>query len=207
VNDKVRKIRYICLDSNDIPYIYDEKGHLKYGGQHLFCYSQAQLDWLTNTALHFEEEGWSVVFVMHGSAIPKSEKDKERNLFMRTFVVIDIIDAYKKGVKISGTYYEGDFKRTVDADFGKGIRADIIGALIGDRHTDRHFYTETGVPFIFRKNSVTYYPEEHHDNPNILPRYDGDKTEMVLDVMVINKTERKIYITRCGAGENVVIEY
>jgi len=30
---------------------------------------------------------------------------------------------------------------------------------------------------------------------------------MVLDVMVINKTERKIYITRCGAGENVVIEY
>ena len=145
---------------------------------------------------------------MHGSGRPQVEKDME-NSFKYSFVVMDIIDAYNKGEKINKTYYEGDFECIVDADFGKGIKADVIAVLAGDRHVDRHYYTKSGVPYIFRENSVTYYPipEYPETKPWKLVRQDGDKSEMAFDVMVINKAERKIYITRIGAGENEIIEY
>ena len=44
-------------------------------------------------------------------------------------------------------------------------------------------------------------------NPNYLPRTDGDKTELLFDIVTINKKERTIYVTRVGSGEDRVIKY
>ena len=65
VDDRERKIRYIFLDTGDIPYNVDENGKLKHEGQHDFAFSQKQTDWLMNHALYFEEDGWNLILSAH----------------------------------------------------------------------------------------------------------------------------------------------
>ncbi len=198
INDKVNKVRYVCLDSNDVPYIFDENGKLKYDGQHLFIMSQAQLDWLCNTALSFDEEGWSVLFFSH-SHLAEGE---DRPLFINLYCMREIIAAFKHREKCSFTYGEGDFKRYVDADFSKGIGAEVIGCFIGDHHIDR-VDTYRGVVYVLTANSVNYYAGQ----PTWVPRGDGDKREILYDIVTVDKKQRKMFITRVGAGEDRTVEY
>ena len=39
------------------------------------------------------------------------------------------------------------------------------------------------------------------DNPSCVQRRDGDKTEILFDIMTIDKKKRKIYITRVEQGK------
>ena len=199
INDRVNKVRYVCLDSNDVPYIYDEKGKLKYGGQHLFAMSQAQLDWLCNTALSFDEEGWSVMFFAH-SHLPEGREDG--NLYKNLYCMREIITAFKNREKCELTYGEGDFERHVNADFSEGIGADVIGCFIGDHHVDR-VDTYRGVVYVLTANSVNYYVGA----PTQVPRSDGDKRELLYDIVTVDKKQRKLFITRVGAGEDRVVDY
>jgi len=193
VDDEETKMRYICLDSGDVPYMFTEDGKLKYKAQHEFAMSQKQVDWLINDALKIEEEGWGIVVTTHYVPYPEAEKGKEKaNRYMS--ILTDILDAYKSGGKISADYYEGDYKNHVEADFSGYKKNDVIAVLAGDRHTDRLEYSEGGIPHIFTGNSVTYYSQA--------ARKDGDKRELLYDVLTIDRGERKIYVTRVGAGEN-----
>ena len=38
-------------------------------------------------------------------------------------------------------------------------------------------------------------------------RTDSDKSEIIFDMITVNRTEKKIYIVRAGAGEDRVVEY
>ena len=202
-NDKISKIRYICIDSVDVPYIYDENGKLKYHGQWMFAMSQKQINWLINTALKFEEEGWWIVFVLHGVPYPNAEREKLTNLFKYITVIMDIADCYKKGEDIHSDYYEGDLYNRVDAEFSKYIRGEIISFVVGDHHADVVQYSKAGIPYIFTANAVMYYS----GTATAVPRTDGKKSEILFDIMTLNKKERKIYITRVGAGSDRIVEY
>lgn len=201
VDDTAKKVRYICLDTGDIPYIFDENGLLIYRGQHLFALSQAQVSWLINDALKFEEDGWSAAFFMHSVLRPGHEpKDIDRHLSVLT----DIVDAYKKGEDLHETYFENepDFKTQVNADFSKYKKADIMGFFVGDYHTDAVEFSNTAIPYILTSNLVMYSPPHYK-----VQRHDGDKSEILFDVMTINKKERTIYITRVGGGEDRIVKY
>jgi len=201
VDDTVKKVRYICLDTGDIPYMFDENGLLIYRGQHLFAFSQAQISWLVNEALKFDEEGWSVAFFMHSVLRPGHEP---KDLVRRLSVLTDITDAFKNNSDIHDTYYadEPDFKLQVDADFSKCTKADIIGFFVGDYHTDAIEESTAGIPYILTSNAVMYSPPHYK-----VQRHDGDKSEILFDVVTINKKERTIYITRVGGGEDRCINY
>ncbi len=203
LNDKNNKIRYICLDSVDIPFIYDENGKLKYHGQWMFSMSQKQIDWLVNTALKFEEDGWGIIFVLHGVPYPSADREKLTNLFKYITVVMDIADAYKKGEDIQKDYYDGDMKNHVDAEFSKYKRGEMISFIVGDHHADVVEYSKAGIPYIFTANAVMYYSGAH----TAVPRTDGTKSEILFDVMTLDKKDRKIYITRMGAGSDRIVEY
>ena len=193
LDDEESKIRYIVIDSGDVPYIIDEEGKLKYQAQWDFATSQKQVDWLINDALKFDEEGWGVVLTTHYVPYPETDKGvvKERR---HMSVLTEILDAYKKGESINKDFYEGDLKNHVEADFSKYVKSDVIAVLAGDRHKDKIEYSEGGIPHIFTANSVTYYTQAH--------RKDGDKSEMLYDIITLDKSTRKLYITRVGAGEN-----
>ena len=115
-------------------------------------------------------------------------------------------DAYKKGEEISKSYYEDepDFKLQVNTAFASSKKADVIGFFVGDYHIDAVEKSSAGIPYILTGNAVMYYASY---NPNSLPREDGDKSELLFDVMTINRKERTIHITRVGAGEDRIVKY
>lgn len=203
LNDETNKTRYVFIDSCDVPYIFDEKGLLKYYPQWLFAMSQKQIDWLLNKALSFDEEGWSVIFVTHSVLSPSADKTNPKLITLYLDLLNQITCAYKKGEDIHKTFDSGDFERRVDADFSKRIRADIIGFFVGDYHRDIVERNEADIPYIMTSKAVVFIPPNNQD----YDRKDGDKSEILFDIVTIDKKDRKIYTTRVGIGEDRVVEY
>lgn len=201
VDDQPTKTRYICLDSGDIPYVFDENGKLLYDGQHHFAMGQKQVDWLVKEALHFEEEGWSVLFFLHSVAIPGKTPEELGIIRKHMTVFNDILELYVQSGKADCDYYEGYFKVQLEADFTKGIKAEILGCLVGDYHEDKVFYSPSGIPYILTGNCVMY-----HSANAVNKRNDGDKTELLFDIVTVNKEEKRFYITRVGVGEDRIVE-
>ena len=191
-DDHNEKIRYIFLDSNDPPQDTDDEGRIIYTKQRTVCLSQEQIDWLLNDAL-LHEEGWDAVITMHTFY---REVDGES---AHLSVLRDILDACKTGGKISATYYEGDFARTVEVDFSERKNVNIIAVLAGHHHQDIVAYTESGIPVIFTGNVIMY---EYG-----VPRIDGEASELLFDIVTIDREKKKIYTTRIGAGEDRKVTY
>ena len=196
-NDENAKIRYIFLDSNDIPEEYDENGMLAYTKQGTFALSQKQTDWLCNTALSFDEEGWGVVIFAHSAKFPGEEPDNFEN---NIAFLNEIIKAYKSGEDLNGEFNEGILKVKINAQFSGKTRGNIIALFAGHHHSDILKTDSYGVPFIYRANTIMY------KGPKLV-RTDGDATEILFDVITINKDAGKIYITRVGAGEDLEVSF
>lgn len=202
-NDNASKTRYVFLDVGDIPYIFED-GTLKYLGIYTLAMSQKQIDWLVNKALRFNEEGWGVIFISHWAPLSILEPINSDNKYL--LHIWEIVDAYKRGEDLKKDYYDGDFKVTVNAEFSKYKKADITGFFIGHNHVDRVSKTGEGIPVISTGNAGMFNSGEK-DGVFEVVRNDGDKTEILFDIVTIDKTKRKIYMTRVGVGENREIEY
>ena len=113
----------------------------------------------------------------------------------------DIADAFKTNGTLSKKYYDGDWALDVNADFTNYTKADFIGFFAGDFHRDMIDYTKENIPKIFTGNSVTYR------GGNKLSRNDGDKTEMLFDMVTVNKKTRSIHLTRVGSGDDRDVKY
>lgn len=206
VNDDITKTRYIFLDICDIPYVFNESGKLLYCGQDTFALSQNQIDWLTGEALKFNEEGWQAVIITHSVKLPNEEV---KPITKNSTVLNDIISAYKNNKKLYKTANSGDFMVNVKADFTSGIKADIVGFFVGDYHYDDIQTDSDGIKYILTANAVMYHPAMwlRGDNPKAPKRFDGDKTEILFDVITVDRDKRKIFITRVGAGEDREVSY
>ncbi len=192
-DDNSQKVRYIFLDGSDIPYKVDENGKFIYTKQHTFALSQNQIDWLINDALNVESNEWDIVVISHTLFF---EGDKEAT---RLELVNDILDAYKNGGKIDKEYCEGDFLVNVKADFKAKKRGNIIACFAGHYHRDMVKYTKEGIPLIFTDSSIMY---DYRTK-----RIDGDKSEIIFDMVCIDRDEKKIHIVRVGAGSDRIVEY
>lgn len=199
LDDKVNRIRYIFVDTNDIPIRFDEKGKFLYTKQHTFAVSQRQLDWLVGEALKFEEDRWDVVMVMHNALAPsrENEEDKEEEKYLG--ILNCLIAAYKNGQDVQRDFYEGDFALHLQTDFSNGNRGKLIGVFAGHYHKDIMEYSESGVPYIFIGNVIFYNQG--------MPRTDGDKSELLFDIVTIDREKHIIYLTRVGAGESRSVQY
>ena len=193
-DDEKQKVRYIFLDGNDIPYSVDKKGKFKYTKQHLFALSQRQINWLCDKALAPPEEGWDMVITAH--AFPRwCQGEGQGDGELRYLEVLgDIIDAYRSGRDLKRTYFENEFEVCVCADFSKYKRGNILACFAGHHHADFEERSQTGVPIIYTGNVIMYQYK--------VPRIDGDKTELLFDVVTIDKDKKVIYTTRIGAGQD-----
>ena len=60
-------------------------------------------------------------------------------------------------------------------------------------------YTSSGIPLIFTDCSIMYNYKTK--------RTDGDESEIIFDMVTIDRDEKKIYVVRIGAGSDRIIEY
>ena len=193
------KVRYIFLDTGDVPYKYNEKGSLKYFAQNFHAYSQAQLNWLANEALKFDEDGWAVMIFQHVPPFKMTVDDHED--LSRIAVLHDILTARRDNKDIRINKGEGDLHIEVNANFSNFKKCDIVGVMCGHMHNDDAKNVD-GIQYIITANSVMYVM---YRNP--LNRFDGTKKELLFDIATINKTDRTLTLTRVGAGESRKFSY
>ena len=199
LDDATTKTRFVFLDSGDIPYLYENE-KLRYIGQDTYAYSQKQLDWLINKALVFSEEGWHVIFFSHTVSCNLKnymKPEKDNDYMMPLF---ELVDTYKKGEKLNKIFYEKDFEVCVNVDFSNVTRAEVVAFFAGHFHVDRLDFTREDIPLVIVGNTGMY------NSPGCV-RTDGDKTELLFDVVTVNYDERKIYLTRVGCGTDRVVVF
>ena len=161
--------------------------------------SQEQLDWLCNEALKFDEDGWDIIFIAH--AFPKWDKDaREKDTEVKRLEPLSyILDSYKKGDSISKEFFDDEFKNSINVDFSNYKRGNIIACIAGHYHADYEEYSNEGIPVIYTGNVIMY--------KYAVPRNDGDKTELLFDIVTVDRTNKVIHTTRIGAGEDRKIKY
>lgn len=192
IDDNKNKVRYIMIDICDNPEKYENtlSGAL--------CISQSQLDWLSEEALMTPND---IVVVAHSILRPsltdKEKKGKSPSHYLE--VITMVLDAYKNGEKIEEILYEGDFSLHVNVNYSDSVRGNILGLFVGHYHDDYIEYTKSGIPCIFTANFTMAECK--------VPRRVGDKTEVLFDIVTIDRNVRTLYLTRVGAGEDRVVEY
>jgi Calcineurin-like phosphoesterase. len=222
------KIRFIFLDTVDIPYILgDTSVHasgLRYAGEWDYGFSGAQLDWLAHTALNFAAKGsdaanWGVVFISHvppaGSLSYTGDTPvTNADVFLATVQAFIGGAAYTSPATASVYLASGgsvvtkttapwtdDFAQAVSVDFSSQGAMEVICHIHGHVHTDQTNAVD-GVTYVATANAV------NSQSWTGAPERAGDTvTETVFDVFNIDRGARKIYATRIGAGSSRTISY
>lgn len=202
-DDTARKVRYIVLDSSDIPYIKSGDS-MKYLPIHEFAYRQDQLNWLANEALKTpSNQDWSVVMISHAPPHKpgvRGNTGKERNADMAR----KIVEAYKNRSTYSGqsdSSVESEFQATVKADFTSN-GGEVIAWLSGHVHFDNIVMAPEGFPIITTLNDNTKTWEDQAPRRPI-----GTTNEHAFDIVTVDRLNRRINLTRVGAGTDRSVSY
>lgn len=192
VDDDDRQVRYIMIDICDAPDQYAESIHSP------LCISQSQLEWLANEALMTQKD---IIVVTHSVRRDVILDGKPKTYGRYLGVITLILDTYKNGEKLVDTLYEEEFTLQVNVDFSNVERGTILGVFAGHFHNDLVEYTKSGIPCVFTANfnmSVCRL---------LTPRVVGDKSELLFDIVTVDRDERTLHLTRVGAGEDRTVRY
>ena len=133
------------------------------------CYTTEQLEWFKNTALDVDT-GWTIIVFTHVLYDIDISSNRLKTGPLGSKAIIDAIDNYK----------------------GNGT---IACVLMGHTHRDRLHLGSTGVPYIISASDrhATYYGDID------VKRIPGTITEQHFEVVVIDKSQRKIQLFSIGA--------
>ncbi len=207
-----QKVRYIFLNTNNVPYLDENKdgvadakedGKAIYDRFHSSCLCQEQINWLVNTALDMPE-GYTALLFGH------EPYPGDWNM------LVTIVDSFNNRVQCTNSFTdEGNTWRnsTVNKDF-TGAKGTIAAVFAGHVHYDyirdasigNAMYTTC--PIVMMTTSLGGNTDRTLPEGATQPtRGEGDATEFVMDIITVNTRDKKIYLTRLGAGEDREIEY
>lgn len=173
------KVRLVFLCS----YFYEQCGSEPVM---IFGYEESQIQWLQNEALVLPSD-WTVMLFSHDapfSALLSDEKTAlEKNDIANGNPVFSALNHCRK-------------------QYG----FDIAGWFIGHYHGDR-IVTRFGVPFVITASETAYDPQLFDDDVRFWARELGTPSEDLWDVLVLKKSERRVWLKRFGAGEDRVVCY
>ena len=183
-DNPVQKIRYIMVNTEEEV----NSGDNAWGvGAYI---TQQQLDWLTNDALKVPSDDWHVVTIGHVPIHPNAPAHDGS---------LDILRYALEG-------YTNKSKATFTAPYGTVLNTDfsaykgrMVGYLCGHNHKDTE-YVGTNMINISTGCDARY-------NDDVWTRTAGTISEQLFDVVVVDKTNRKINMIRIGAGENRMFSY
>ena len=179
-DDKAHKIRYIGLDSTDTPYDVNK--------MRLFCFREAQIKWLANEALNVPSDDWSVVICSHFAPTSTSSS------IVNADIILGLLKAFKNKSSYSVVGTNSTYPVSLNVDYtNKG--GNVICWIYGHVHSDNIYEVET-IKVISTDGDVK---EED--------KIKGTITEQAFDIFTINKSTRKVNITRVGQGEDREFEY
>lgn len=202
VDDNPNKLRYILLNTHWTIWAGDSDGFttdIQNSYFHNSIFGQEQLSWLANEALDMPS-GYNAVIIQHTS----SDGADERYIQDRA-VFNAVVNGFNNKTTVNSTYtgtYDWQ-SSMVTKDFAD-TNGEVIAVFVGHKHADTINTTVLSCPII----SITTcgaYDDIRDTNPPT--RTAGTATETAIDIVTIDKSERKIYMTRLGAGSDREISY
>ena len=200
-DDTINKVRYLVLNSSNVPRVQDGTG-VKYNSIQLHLYQQEQIRWVADTGLDVPGNDWSVIVTSHAPPYEPGVKGYDFPT-LNEALMRGVIGAFNNKGTYSGTSpsnVPSEFKASVTADFtGKG--GQVLAWFCGHVHHDNVVQMPEGISLISVLNdgSVRWL-----NSPKNTP---GTTNEQAFDVITVNKNERKLYVTRVGAGADRVVSY
>lgn len=201
VDDIFHKIRYIVLDSIDIPYI-QVNNSAKYSGQNMWAYRQEQLTWFGNVALDVPNSQWSVVVISHMPPYTTGVVGADA-VTRNADLARGILKAFKDKTTFSGSSASGvpsDLQASVSVDFrNKG--GNVVCWVAGHVHYDNLVTMPEGIKLV---TTINDDPRQYLDAPL---KTIGTTTEHAFDIFTINTQTKQVNITRIGAGSDRYFTY
>lgn len=196
VDDKFHKMRYVVLNSHDIP--SDEKnadGLPVYDRFRTTAVRQEQMEWFANVALDVPSTDWTVSLCTHENLLTGWE-------FYGGEIITGILNAFKNHAGFEGNTNIGkpEYEVEISVDFtGRG--GEFTAWVCGHFH-ESYIEVINGIVNISTHSDSLHQPE--HSPYKRIP---GTDSEHAFDIFTIDKRKRKIFITRIGAGEDREVEY
>ena len=199
-DDYDRKVRYIVLNTHDIPSDETtEEGFAKYNSFRLFLIRQKQLEWFAHVALDVPSQEWSVVLCSHENAATRSPKHRTHN----NPILMGIINAFQNHTSFSmKTQFEDEpfCNADISVDYtDKG--GNFIAWVSGHDHRDVIEVIDGVVC------TITLHDAVRQDGGSYPVRILGTNTEHSFDVFLVNKAKRECKIIRVGYGEDREFTY
>lgn len=194
VDYESEKIRMLVVNTNDLPYVLNDDGSLKYlASNGDFAISNEQLNWIGDVALDFSgKEDWSLIVVSHVPLHYPNDTEAQRS--RNSEILTDMLEAFMNGSSYTSPVYTGDFAQSVTVDYTAQGKRDVIACIAGHNHTDLAKQIN-GIWYITSAASLA--------NTRKYRTTDED----AFDIFTVNKENRKIYVTRFGYGEDREFTY
>ncbi len=189
------KIRFIVLDTSDVEHKYDSSGNIVTDPLITYFVGKEQIDWLRQTALQVEE-GWDIVITMHigiytwEDGFADNSYLHNRSAVQEIFRAFNAKSAYAYTIEGENSLTTGDFS----ASNGK-IACVLSGHAHADGHCDKHGFNAI--------QTVCSYPDISQ-KPD---RSVGHPSEVAVDIVSVDKSARKVTLTRFGYGQNRSYNY
>lgn len=197
------KVRIIYLNTSDI---YSEiTGDALVSGKKTMI-QQTQVDWLVDHALNFEDKTtpseWSILIFTHDSL-----SQVAGGMFG------DILNAFKTGGTVSGTYPltvdSYSYCISVHCDFSNQGALTVICEVNGHHHKDMiRELSGTGIKQVYvacEGDASACYDD--NGTTVYYNRVLGTTDEHLIDTLILDKTNRKVYFKRFGVGSDREISY
>lgn len=192
-----KKVRVFLLNTNDIPYVYDSDGLVKYLTINVAGYRQAQLKWFADnlksmpddyTAVCFQHHQWGQRYATNSAYYPYNWESVE-----------GILKAAKTGTSFNRKYSgNADFASDISVSFT--TPRTIAFLAHGHHHTDR-MTTKDNITNVSTSCSVSRPKKDQGDRPL------GVLEEDLWDVFVLDTKKKHVDIVRYGAGSDRSFDY
>lgn len=189
------KIRFIVLDTSDVEEQYDNNGNIITDPLVTYIVRKEQIDWLRQTALQVEED-WTIVTIMHVGLYTWEDGFVDNSYLHNSNAIQEIFRAFNAKSTYSYTIEGENDMTTGDFVASNGTIACVFsGHAHADGYCNKHGFnaiqTACSYPDIAQK------PE----------RSVGDPSEVAVDIVSVDKSTRKVTLTRFGYGQNRSYNY
>lgn len=207
-----KKIRLICLDA------YDPVE----GDSH---YSQTQIDWFINALKGAKTNGLTVIVARHNveggytNLTPNNKAFFQRwyqwaeigNVYNNGTIVEDIIDAYKKGTSLNGTYTFTDGTPSITVNTSFSGAGDFACYICGHYHGDFIGYSKLHPDQLYLTVAQgclksTVRPTIMWEQVSDLPRDEGDVNEDLFNLYAFDTKNRMVKVIRIGSCINDMMQ-
>ena len=208
VDNSQSKMRYIILCAYNSGIFDVDENHLPVNNQAKVFrnhkYDAQQLKWLANNALQAPED-YSIVILSHSKNewLENESSEGESNKEALDSILTAFVDKSTiTDLELLTTSLDSNLEKVktveyIDVDFSKN-KNEICGWFVGHSHGDAEYNSGWFFPII-SLNAAGAASDQNFKNKS--------NKETSFDVVTVDKKDKKIYMTRLGAGVDRVVEY